>query len=164
MGMERARNNTGWRAWALRRGRALWRGEQGQSSVELALLLPLLALIILVMAQLFVTSDLTIVTVVKAYRQTMDHARKIDGQGGFSHLHVEEADNEMPVLPGLNGLFNQLSGSPLRPPGSPWHVRRGLAVTAGSLTGTRRSAFNDFGDGQGLGGSAERKRKVLDGF
>lgn len=145
------------RAGGVRPGRGMARDQGGQAAVEMCLILPFLVVIILLVVQVFLAADTTIVTLVEARRRTTEAAQQVDGGSWFGFIQ-QEATNEMPVLPGLDGLFRGITGTGLvRPSGQPWTTTRWAGVYAGPMTGTRMSVFNEQGDGQGLGGRAARQ-------
>lgn len=127
-----------------RRLASLRRDQKGQAVVETMFALTVVVLIILVVAQLFVISDLAMGVMGQAHYRASSWAHS----QWFPQLNVISASQTVPALPGMEMALSHFGQGGT--PGS-YSVTRQAAVEAGVFTGPTFSAFGGHGDGMGLG-------------
>ncbi len=133
-----------------RAGRRLLAHQGGQAAVETMFAITVLVLLILVIAQLFVISDLSMGVVGGAHYQATRAVH--DNDAGFREMTLSYS-REVRALPGMEMALRHWDqgGTPSR-----YRVERSLRVMGGAFQGQGLSSFALFGDFEGWSHTGQR--------
>jgi hypothetical protein len=139
------------------RGLAL--DQKGQAAVETMLAVPVLMLLLLAMAQLFLISDAAIDTLVQAHVEATKRIHAKDWSKEFGIWEVTRTGT-IEALPGMADLIDAYFKSRSGATAAQYSVERKLWVAGGSFAGTSLSGFGDWGDEDGYSKSSVRPAQV----
>jgi hypothetical protein len=117
----------------------LWPDQRGVALVETIFASTVLVLFIVVVAQLFIISDLCTYTLAAAHRQTMVDAHKYDSQKKFAPLVTGKVTKTIEAMPGMERMLKYFDQGDKTP--KSYEVTRELSSFAGSFEGQGENKF-----------------------
>lgn len=133
----------------------LGRDRRGQSAVETMLAAPVLALILLALAQLFIISDVALDTLTQAHASATSQTHAKDWSKEFAIWEVSQTGT-IEALPGMADLLAGFFKSRTGATASQYALERKLYLAGGSFAGNDLSGFGSWGDEDGYSQSGVR--------